>query len=342
MTKYVVRKLLLAIPLLLCIVTFIFILLELSPGNIADKFFTPETPPEVRQMIVEKYHLDDPAIVRYTYMMRNLALFDFGRSMDEGRPVFDIVRESLPNTLILSFTTLAVLFPFGILVGTIQAVRQNTLLDTGAGVGTLLIFSMPQFWVAMMLQLLVGLYLAGWLEGLSDRGILSADLVELLTLPTLGMKDAVMYDYMEPSEQLLDRIKHLLLPGIAMGLASAASTARYMRSSMLGIIRQDFIRTARAKGLPERVVIVRHGMRNALLPIVTLLGLSLPFLFSGAVLVELVFGWPGMGRVILKAIYTQDTPLLIACFYIYTLVVVAGNLLADLAYAWVDPRIRLD
>ena len=127
-----------------------------------------------------------------------------------------------------------------------------------------------------------------------------------------------------------------------MGLASMAATARYMRSSVLEVIRQDYVRTARAKGLREITVIVRHAMRNAMLPIVTLLGLSLPSLFSGGVVLETIFAWPGMGRVIVSAIHTQDTPLIVACFYVYTLLVVTGGLVADIAYAWVDPRIRFD
>jgi peptide/nickel transport system permease protein len=147
---------------------------------------------------------------------------------------------------------------------------------------------------------------------------------------------------MTTPEKIVDRAKHLVLPGIAMGLASAGGTARFVRSSMLEVIRQDYVRTARAKGLHERTVILRHALRNALLPVVTLMGLSVPYLFSGAVIVESVFAWPGMGRLIVNAIYTQDTPLVIGCFYVFTLLVVVGNLLADLAYAWIDPRISFD
>jgi peptide/nickel transport system permease protein len=145
---------------------------------------------------------------------------------------------------------------------------------------------------------------------------------------------------MTPSEQMWDRALHLVLPGVAMGVAHAAAVARYMRSSLLEIIRQDYIRTARAKGLSEWRVITRHAMGNALLPIITLFGLSLPHVFSGSVLVESVFAWPGMGRLIVSAIFSQDTPLIIACFFVYTLVVAAGSLLADLLYAVADPRIR--
>ncbi len=325
MWRYVTRKLLLAIPLLLCVVTLIFVLIELSPGDAADKYFSQDTPPEVRQAIVAKYHLDDPAIVRYLALLRNLLVFDFGRSIGQERPVVDVIMDALPATLLLSAVTLLVIYPTGILVGTMQAIRQNRPVDTAASVVSLALYSMPDFWLAMLLQLLVAFHLRDFVD-----------------LPSSGMVDPVQHDFMSAPEKLLDRAKHLVLPGIAMGLASAGGTARFVRSSMLEIIRQDYVRTARAKGLHERTVIVRHALRNAMLPVVTLMGLSVPYLFSGAVIVESVFAWPGMGRLIVQAIYTQDTPLVIGCFYVFTLLVVAGNLLADIAYAWIDPRISFD
>jgi len=320
--RYVLKKLLLAIPLLVGVITLIFILVELSPGSVADKFFTPETTPEVRELIIHKYGLDQPSYVRFALMLRNLAVLDFGVSMVQERPVFDIVMEALPNTLILSTLTLIVIFPTGVFLGTLQGVRQNSLADTGISLSSLFFYSMPSFWLALMLQLVFGMW---W-----------------KVLPTSGMYDAVMYEYMSPTEQMWDRAVHLVLPGLAMGLASAAGTARYMRSSLLEVIRQDYVRTARAKGLPETQVIGKHALRNALLPIITLMGLNLPFLFSGSVLIETIFAWPGMGRLIVNAIFTQDTPVIIACFFVFTLVVVVGNLLADLAYALVDPRIQYD
>jgi peptide/nickel transport system permease protein len=339
--KYVARKTLLAIPLVWVVVTLIFVLLELSPGTIADKFFNPETPPQVRELIAAKYHLDDPAWVRYLAMLRNLALFDFGRSMAQDRAVFAIISEALPNTVLLSSVTLLVIYPTGILLGTIQAVRHRSMIDTTFSVASLILYSMPLFWLGLMLQLLVAFYWAGWLQDLVQAGTISRHTASLFKLPTDGMVDLTKFD-MTWGEELFDRAKHLVLPGIAMGLATSGATARYMRSSLLEVIRQDFIRTARAKGLHERTVVLRHGLRNALLPIVTLMGLNVPFLFSGAVLVESIFSWPGMGRLIVNAIKTQDTPLIIACFYVFTLLVVLGNLLADIAYAWVDPRIKYD
>ena len=342
MLKYVLRKLLLTIPLIIGVVTLIFFLIEMSPGTIADKFFTPDTTPEVRELIIAKYGLDQPAITRYILMIRNLACFDFGVSMAQERPAFDVILDALPNTLILSAITLLVIFPTGISLGTIQAIRHRSASDTTISVGSLFFYAMPSFWLAMMLQLLFAYYLSSWLRGMVPDGTITQSTAELFSIPAAGMKNAVTYDYMSFGEQVLDRAKHVVLPGIAMGLAAAAGTARYMRSSLLEVIRQDYIRTARAKGLYERTVIIKHAMRNAMLPIITLFGLSIPFLFSGAVLVETIFAWPGMGRLIVTAIYTQDTPLIIACFFVFTLLVVAGNLLADMLYAVVDPRIRYD
>jgi peptide/nickel transport system permease protein len=336
-TRYAARKLLLALPLLFGVVTALFLLVELSPGTYADKYLSAELSPEVAQRIRDKYQIDAPAWVRYLAMMRNLATLDFGVSMDQERPVFDLIAEALPHTLLLSAITLGVLYPTGIALGTLQAVGHNRWSDTAISVFALFFYSMPTFWLALMLQLVVSYQLGGWIESVFPDPPLS-----WLALPTADPYDAIRYDGMNTFERAIDRVRHVLLPGVAMGLAGAAGTARYMRSSMLEVIRQDYVRTARAKGLLERTVILRHALRNALLPILTLLGLSLPFLFSGAVLVEWVFAWPGMGRLIVTAIRTQDTPLIVACFFVSTLLVVLGSLLADLAYAWVDPRVRLD
>ena len=350
MFAYALRKALLAIPLVLGVITLIFILVELSPGDATDRFFTPETPPEVRELIEAKWGLDKPAHQRYLIMMKNMTIpkvfcgedpkdptdglpwyqcpegeergvgLDFGRSIFQERPVFDIIAEALPNTVILSFATILIIQFVGVTLGSIQAVRQYSVTDNTISVTSLIFYSMPSFWLALMLQLLFAL--------------------KWPVLPSSGMTDAVMYDYMTTWEKAIDHLKHLILPAGALGLASAAGIARYMRSSLLEVIRQDFVRTARAKGLSERKVIIKHAMRNALLPIITIIGLQLPFLFSGSVLVESIFAWPGMGRLIVQAIFTQDTPVIIACFFVFTLLVVIGNLVADILYSVVDPRIR--
>ncbi len=320
MLAHLSRKLLLAVPLLLGVMTLIFLLVELSPGDACDAFLSPDMDPDVIATLRERMGCDAPAVERFGRQMLNMAQLEFGTSIAQQRPVTEILLEALPNTVVLSLVTILLAQGVGIAVGVIQAVRRRTAVDGTLSVVTLLFTSMPGFWLALMLQLFFAL---GW-----------------PILPSSGMKDPVIYDYMPPMAQLLDRALHLVLPATAMGLAAAASDARYMRSSMLEVIERDFVRTARAKGLPERTVILRHALRNALLPMVTLLGLNLPFLFSGAVLIEYVFAWPGMGRVIVTAIQTQDVPLIMGCFFVFTLLVVAGGILADLLYSVVDPRIR--
>jgi peptide/nickel transport system permease protein len=345
--KYAIRKVLLAIPLVMAVVTFIFILLELAPGDASTKFLNPDFPPEVRDMVIAKYGLDKPVTTRYFIMMGRVLTLDFGRSITAERPVWDLVAAALPNTVLLSTVTLAVSYPLGILLGIVQAVRQGKREDTAISVGSLLFYSMPSFWLAMMLQLFVAYYLSTWITGQIDAGSLPAFL-GVLDFDVTGMNSneiqmaVAIGDDVSWLEWAGDIAHHLILPGVAMGVAGSAGAARYMRSSLLEVIRQDYIRTARAKGLPERVVILRHGMRNALLPIITLFGLSIPFLFSGSVLVEQVFSWPGMGQLIIQSIFDQDTPTIIACFFVSTLLVVAGNILADVSYAMVDPRIRYD
>ena len=321
MATYILRRLLLAIPLTLAVVTLLFALVELSPGNAADKYFTPDTPPEVRRMIEQKWGLDKPWPERYVLMMKNLLTGDFGRSTTQERPVMTVIGQALPNSLLLSMTTLFVVFLTGIVLGTIQAVRKYGLLDNALSGTSLFLYSMPDFWLALMLMLIFSLHL-GW-------------------LPSSGMVDPVMHDFMGPGARFIDRLKHLVLPGLALGIAYAGGVARYMRSSLLEVVGQDYIRTARAKGLSERAVILRHALRNALIPIVTLMGLSLPALFSGAVVVEMIFAWPGMGRLIITSIFTQDLPVMTGCFFFFALLVVLGNLIADVLYAVVDPRIRL-
>ncbi len=339
--SYIGRKLLLTIPLLLGVVSLVFLLVELSPGSVVDKFVNPSTTPEIRSLVVTRLGLDQPAWYRYVLMLRNLAVFEFGRSLATDQPVFSLVRQALPNTLLLSSVTLIVVYPLGCLLGAFQAVRRNEGVDTTISISTLTVYSMPAFWLGLMLQLFAATTWLGAVTWLLDRGLLGNEVGFWLELPLSGMCDAVYCDDFTMWEYIADVGRHLLLPGVAMGVASAAGVARYMRSSLLEVLQSDYVRTARAKGLTERSVIGRHALRNALLPILTLLGLSLPYLFSGSVIIEYVFAWPGMGRLIVDAIFQQDLPVVIACFYVYTLFVVAGSLFADIACALVDPRVRL-
>jgi len=306
-------------------VTLSFFLLQLAPGDPTAAYFNPNVPPEVIEAMRRNLGLDEPLHVQYVKWLGAFLTGDFGYSFSQSRPVAAAIGDALPNTLVLSGVSLAVIFLLGCAVGVVQAVRQYSMLDEGLTFAALFIYSMPGFWLALMLVLLVS---APWMP-------------DALRLPISGMT-SIGHGAMGPWEQLVDRARHLVLPSIALGLASAAGVARYMRGSMLEVIRQDYVRTARAKGLSRARVILRHALRNALLPVISLLGLYLPLLFGGAVVIEYVFSWPGMGRLLYNGILARDYPLVMAATFLFGAIVVAGNLLADLLYATVDPRVRYD
>jgi len=330
MPAYIVRRLLQAIPLLLGILTLVFIIMHAAPGDPTALYMNPSIAPEVLEQMRQNWGLDQPLHIQYVRWMKSFLTGDFGISLAQNRPVAAILAERIPNTLILSGVSLLLIFAIGITIGIIQAVRQYSALDNVLTFSALFIYSMPSFWLGLMLILIFAykVYQVDWWP-------------VFLRFPASGMT-SVNYEMLGFWAKFGDRLHHLVLPSIALGVSSAASIARYTRSSMLDVIRQDYIRTARAKGLPERTVILKHALKNALLPIITLLGLYLPFLFSGAVLVETVFAWPGMGRTIVEAIYQRDYPVVMATTFVFAVMVVIANLIADLLYAVVDPRIRYE
>jgi len=323
--RFVARRLIGSIPLVWGILTLTFFLMHLAPGDPTTRYFDPNVSPEVVEQMRRNLGLDQPVPVQYVRWMGAFLTGDFGYSFGQMRPVSDILPGVMWNTLQLTAMSLVVTFGVGMLIGIFQAVRQYSLGDNVLTAVALFFYSMPGFWLALMLILVFALKAnqAGW----------------PIQLPASQMTSAG-YELMAPGEQLRDRLLHLILPSLALGLGSAAGIARYMRGSMLEVIRQDFVRTARAKGLEERVVVFKHALRNALLPIITLLGLSLPFLFSGAVLIEVIFAWPGMGRLIVDAVFQRDYPLIMATGFVIAVLVILGNLLADVLYALADPRIR--
>jgi len=327
MGVYILRRLLGAIPLLLGIATIIFFVLNLAPGDPTAFYFNPNMPPEVIEQLRRNLGLDQPLHIQYFRWITSFFQGDFGQSFAQSRPVADILFEALPNTLILTGSALFLVFLVGILIGVLQAVKQYSLFDSSSSVLSLFFYSMPSFWLALMLMLLFSLkaHQWGWPIALPPTGITSVD-----------------YEFLSTGGRIRDRLAHLVLPVGTLTLALAAGVARYTRGQMLEVIRQDFIRTARAKGLPERTVIMKHALRNSLLPVITLLGLYLPFLFSGAVFVEVIFAWPGMGRVIVDAIFQRDYPLVMATSFLFAVIVVLGNLIADVLYGVADPRIRYD
>jgi len=323
--RYTGRRLLEAVPLLLGIVTLTFLLLHLAPGDPTTAYFNPNIPPDVIEQMRRNLGLDQPLPVQYLDWLRSFFTGHFGYSFSQHRAVSAVIGDALPNTLFLSGVSLVLIFVVGCAVGIVQAVRQYSATDQLLTVSALAIYSVPGFWLGLMLILVVSAPpLSSWLH-----------------LPISGMV-SINHDYLGPWARVVDRLRHLVLPVIALGLASAAGIARYMRGAMLEVIGQDYIRTARAKGLSERRVILGHALRNALLPVVSLLGLYLPLLFGGTVVIEWVFSWPGMGRLLYNAILARDYPVVMAATFLFGALVVLGNLVADLLYAAVDPRVRYE
>jgi peptide/nickel transport system permease protein len=327
-TRYLARRLLGALPLILGIATIVFFAVNLAPGDPTLYYIAPGMTQEVIEQTRVNFGLDQPVHVRYVRWLGAMLTGDFGFSHSHSRPVIEVLAQFLPNTLLLSASALLVAFVFGIAIGTFQAIRQYSLRDSALSVVMLFFYSMPSFWLALMLILTLSLFARNvweWPIWFPASGMTSAD-----------------YDFLSFGAQVRDRLAHLVLPTLSLALVLTAGIARYMRASMLEVIRQDYVRTARAKGLSERVVVFKHALRNALIPIITLLGLMMPVLFSGTIFIESVFAWPGMGRTIYDAILTRDYPLVMAGSFFFASMVVVANLVADLLYAVVDPRIRYE
>jgi peptide/nickel transport system permease protein len=324
---FIARRLLGAIPLVLGIATLIFFVVNLAPGDPTSRFVNPNTSPEAQEQVRVNLGLDQPIPVRYVRWLGALVQGDLGDSFSHNRPVVDIIKELLPNTLLLSFSAIGIAFLLGILLGILQAVRQYSWLDSIASIVGLFFYSMPSFWLALMMVLLFSYGASVWQWPIQ--------------FPASDIQ-SVEYAFMGPLEKVQDRLLHLTLPATSLALVLAAGIARYTRASMLDVIRQDFVRTARAKGLSEPVVILRHALRNALIPVITLVGLYLPFLFSGTVFIETVFAWPGMGKLVVDGILERDYPVVMGGTLVFAVMVVVGNLVADVLYAVVDPRIRHD
>jgi peptide/nickel transport system permease protein len=330
MLWHIVKRVLQAIPLLIGIATILFIVMHLAPGDPIEMYLQKRGEksatgrpfdPKLEQMIRHKYGLDRPLPVQYLAWLGNLAKGDLGESFQYHRPVSSIIGERLPYTLQLTLSSLVLGALIGIAMGIASAVKQYSLLDKAVTLGSLFVYSIPEFWVAVMFILLFGVTLA-WFPISQTRSL----------------------DYMlfSTPEKIADRLWHLILPVVVLTFGSAAGTARYMRSELLGVLNEEYVIAARARGLPERRVVLRHALRNALMPIVTIYGLELPFLVGGAVVVEKIFAWPGMGALAVDAVGARDYPVIMATSMIAAMLVIAGNLLADVLYAVVDPRVTFD
>ena len=322
MTAYIVRRLLALVPVLLWITVISFGIMHLAPGKPTDAAmqFNPKVSLEARQRMEKLYGLDQPLQVQYVSWLRRIARLDFGRSFLDDRSVTQKIVERLPITVTINLWSLALVLSIAVPLGVVAAVRPEGLFDRLTTVLVFIGYSMPSFWLALLCMALFG--------------------VTLRWLPISGIH-SLDHDSFGLLRQWLDTAWHLLLPVGITAFGGLAGLSRYMRSSMVDVLSQDYIRTARAKGLSERRVLFHHGLRNALLPLITILGLSLPDLIGGSVIAETIFSIPGMGRLFYDAVMARDYPVVMALVTIGAILTMLGNLLADLAYAYADPRIRV-
>ena len=320
MARFILRRLIISIPLLLGITFIIFALINLVPGSPIQAFEeNPRARPEDIQRIRENLGLDEPWPVRYFIWLGDAIRGNLGYSLLNGTAVADRITAILPNTLLLSGTALVFALFLSIPLGILSAVRRNSWLDHIVTIGSTATFAVPTFWLAFLMIILFAVKFREW---------------GLPAFPVSGAYDV------RGGGDLLDRLQHLVLPAIALGIVQLAGWTRYIRGSMLEVIRQDYVRTAEAKGLHERAVLYVHAFRNALLPLVTLVGLTIPDLFAGAFFIEVVFAWPGAGRLTVDALQDRDYTLVMGVFTFFAVLTLLGNLLADIAYGLLDPRIR--
>lgn len=320
MGGYILRRVLINIPVLFLVTFLVFSLIEIAPGDVVDYFLTPEmmqyTTEADIQRLRERTGLDQPFLVRYVNWLGKLGQGDLGYSFVESKPVDQLIVTHLRNTLSLMGAALAMGIVFGISLGVFVGLRQYSFWDFSLTGLSFIGISMPAFITGIL-----GLYIFS---------------VRLGWFPAGGMRTAAA----DPS--LIDSLRHLVLPATTLAIMQIASNMRYMRFSMLEVLNQDYIVTARAKGLNRRTVNNRHALRNALLPVVTVIGLSIPTLVAGAVFIETIYSWRGMGTLYLQAVSGRDYPVIMGVNLVFAVMVLAANLLTDIAYSVVDPRVRFE
>jgi peptide/nickel transport system permease protein len=323
MLQYIAKRLLFMAPLLVGITIICFSVMHLAPGSPTDlqTQMNPRASAEAQERLRAMYDLDKPLYHQYWIWVKKLAVLDLGQSFStDHRPVADKILERLPITILLNCLSLILILAIAIPIGVLSAVHQNSLFDKLTSVLVFVGFAMPTFWLALLLMILFGVQL-GW-------------------LPISGIR-SLNYEYLPAGAAAWDLVKHLILPVMLSAFGGLAGLSRYMRSNMLEVIRQDYITTARAKGLSERVVIYKHALRNALLPVITILGLSIPGLIGGSVIFETIFAIPGMGQLFYMSVMARDYPAVMGILFIGAVLTLLGNLIADVSYAVADPRIRV-
>ena len=361
MTKYIFRRVIQAIPVLIGITIVVFIILQLAPGGPQAKFASnPRITNEQRQAFLKAWGLDQPIPIQYCRWMGfcdpNGEGFDFigptgwpnflptpisgssngilhadlGFSITSGEKVNDqIIRAALP-TFILASTALVIWIGIAILIGVYAAIRRYSFFDNAATIFAYVGYAIPTFWLGIMLVYIFG----------TARILPVSGMVDIRVSPAFGNAEYWVYFGQHPISAILDVAKHLVLPVVTLVVVNIAGDSRFVRASMLDALNQDYVRTAKAKGLPGRTVTFKHALRNALLPVVTNIGLEIPFLFTGAIVTETIFSWPGIGKLTIDATTKTDYPVLMGVLLITSLIVVLANLIADVAYAVVDPRIK--
>lgn len=332
MGKYIARRLLLAIPTLLGVSLLVFLFLHMIPGDTAQALLGEKATASALVEVRHSMGLDQPLYVQYYRFMGQIFRGDFGKSLISNLPVAQDLWSRFPATIELSVAAMLIAVVVGVPVGIMAAARRNSLFDNASMVAVLFGISMPVFWLGLMMIWLFSLTL-GWLP-MSGRLDVAIDLAPITNFYVL---DALLRGNWEA---LGNAVSHLVLPAVALGTIPMAIIARMTRSSMLEVFGQDYIRTAWSKGLAERLVVMRHAFKNALIPVVTVVGLQFGFLLSGAVMTETIFAWPGIGKLIYEAIMNRDFPVLQGALLLVATAFVAINLMVDILYAYLDPRIH--
>ncbi len=321
MARYLVSRGLQSLLIVVLVATISFILIHAAPGDPFDASLdNPNVSSSVRTTLRAQYGLDRPLPEQYVKYMTQLARGEMGWSFSRGRPVRDVLAEVLPKTLLLMGTALLASFIVGVLVALTQVSYHGSHLDRTLDRVSLILASVPDFWLAILMLLA----LTYWLP----------------IFPVGGAADPIVHDSLSGIGRFADTIRHLFLPAFTLMLLYASGIARYQRAALLEVMPSDFIRTARGKGLRESEILMRHAMRNSALTLITLIGLSFPALLTGAVFIEKVFAWPGMGLTLVDAIGSRDYPLVVGAVIVGSVLVVLGSLVADVLYGWADPRLR--
>lgn len=351
MTAYIGRRLVLVLPVLIGISIVTFAMIRLIPGDPALVMLGEHATLEAREAFMRRMGLDRPLPVQYAQYLKSLVTLDLGRAIRTGRPVVAEVMDFLPATIELTLGAMAFAVTFGVFLGVVAAYRHNSALDVATMVGALVGVSMPVFWLGLMLIYLFGVKL-GWFPP-SARLTIGLPYESItqhyhITGSLAPWTDFLSRFYLFGSavtgqwRVFKDALSHLVLPSIALGTIPLSLIARMTRSSLLDVLNQDYMRTAQAKGLAERTLLFRHALKNAFLPVITIIGLQLGILLSGAILTETIFSWPGMGRYVVERVLGRDYPAVQGAVLVIASIFVFVNLVVDLSYAYFDPRIRYE